>query len=503
MSRILRSFLLSTSLGLAAPVASAQVNADQVWNDWVSYAESFGYRMSGSAARDGDTLTISGVIVTLGEDNASAGGTIKMDRIVMTEKSDGTVTIDLPALMPMEMTVPVETGQQSRISMDYRQTGLEIIASGSPEAMRYEYGADNITIVTTGMQVDGQPLPPDTSFVEISMDGLSGQSDVTVDSMRRYDQVLQVSGVRYTMKAADPQTNGQADINGQWQSVAFEGQTTTPLRAMNATDMDAMLAAGLEGNGTFTFAANATTFAVQSPEGPANAQIVSGAGSFAVTMGQDGLAYEVTQDDVKAEITVAQFPVPMNFDIAKSAFNIAVPVRQSDTPDDFAFGFELDGFTMSEMLWGLFDPAAQLPRNPATIALDLTGKARLLFNFLDPSVAANIDPQTVPAEIDKLDINRVEIAAAGAELTGNGAFAFDNSGGPVPKPQGAIDLKLTGGNALIDKLVASGLLPEEQAMGARMMMGILAVPGDAPDTLNSKIEINAQGHVMANGQRIQ
>jgi hypothetical protein len=158
---------------------------------------------------------------------------------------------------------------------------------------------------------------------------------------------------------------------------------------------------------------------------------------------------------------------------------------------------------MSEMLWAMFDPNAQLPRNPATIALDLTGKARLLFSLLDPATASAIGPDTAPAEVKELDINRLEIAAAGAELTGNGAFAFDNNAGPVPKPQGAIDLKLTGGNALIDKLVATGLLPEDQAMGVRMMMGLLAVPGATPDTLNSKIEINEQGHVLANGQRIQ
>ena len=29
------------------------------------------------------------------------------------------------------------------------------------------------------------------------------------------------------------------------------------------------------------------------------------------------------------------------------------------------------------------------------------------------------------------------------------------------------------------------------------------LPGDAPDTLNSKLEINAEGHILANGQRIQ
>lgn len=73
----------------------------------------------------------------------------------------------------------------------------------------------------------------------------------------------------------------------------------------------------------------------------------------------------------------------------------------------------------------------------------------------------------------------------------------------VPQPVGGIDLTLVGGNALIDKLVAVGLVPEQQAMGARMMLGLLAVPGDTPDTLNSKIEINEMGHILANGQRIQ
>jgi hypothetical protein len=47
-----------------------------------------------------------------------------------------------------------------------------------------------------------------------------------------------------------------------------------------------------------------------------------------------------------------------------------------------------------------------------------------------------------------------------------------------------------------------GLLPEDQVMGARMMMGVFATPvGD--DMLTSTIEVNAEGHVIANGQRLQ
>ncbi|HKK96878.1 MAG TPA: DUF2125 domain-containing protein, partial [Marivita sp.] len=62
---------------------------------------------------------------------------------------------------------------------------------------------------------------------------------------------------------------------------------------------------------------------------------------------------------------------------------------------------------------------------------------------------------------------------------------------------------VSGANALIDKLISMGVLTSEDAMGARMMMGMFAVPGDAPDSLNSTITINEQGHVLANGMRIQ
>ena len=73
----------------------------------------------------------------------------------------------------------------------------------------------------------------------------------------------------------------------------------------------------------------------------------------------------------------------------------------------------------------------------------------------------------------------------------------------MPRPKGGVDLTLVGGNGLLDKLVGMGLLPEEQAMGARMMMGLFAVPGEGEDTLNSRIEVNDEGHVLANGQRIR
>ena len=95
----------------------------------------------------------------------------------------------------------------------------------------------------------------------------------------------------------------------------------------------------------------------------------------------------------------------------------------------------------------------------------------------------------------------------GAEITGSGAFTFDNSDletfDGMSAPSGAIDLTVAGANGLIDRLVEMGFIPEEQAMGTRMMMSMFGVPGSEPDTMTSKIEVRENGQVFANGQRIK
>ena len=112
-----------------------------------------------------------------------------------------------------------------------------------------------------------------------------------------------------------------------------------------------------------------------------------------------------------------------------------------------------------------------------------------------------------PLELNALTIKNVLISAAGASLSGTGDFTFNNddlvSFDGLPAPSGTADIQISGANGLIDKLIQMGLIEESDAMGARMMMGMLAAPGDGDDTLKSKLEITEDGQVLANGQRIK
>ena len=106
----------------------------------------------------------------------------------------------------------------------------------------------------------------------------------------------------------------------------------------------------------------------------------------------------------------------------------------------------------------------------------------------------------IPAP-EKLDITDISLKVAGAALDANGAFTFDNSMG-IPMPLGTATVNVSGANALIDGLIATGLLQEQDAMSARMMMGMFMTPtGD--DSLTSKIEAKEGFAIFVNGQQIQ
>ena len=52
----------------------------------------------------------------------------------------------------------------------------------------------------------------------------------------------------------------------------------------------------------------------------------------------------------------------------------------------------------------------------------------------------------------------------------------------MPAAEGAIDLRLEGGNTLLDRLVAIGLLSQDEAATARMMAAMFARPPRARPT---------------------
>ncbi|MEL6887083.1 MAG: DUF2125 domain-containing protein [Pseudomonadota bacterium] len=318
---------------------------------------------------------------------------------------------------------------------------------------------------------------------------------------------MSASGLTYDVFFEDPEGEGTFKLTGNMEGLSFDGEGDLPLD-MDAQDFNAMLSDGFDFDGTFATTGGAYDMTFNGPDGGGTVNSASDGGTLRVAMGPDGLTYGVSQMGVNLNMLLTELPLPISVAAAEISTNLLVPLQQSEEEQDFGMAIGFSDLTMSDALWGLFDAAGQLPRDPATLMVDLSGKAKVLFDFLDPAQAAVLEQSdAVPGELNALTLNALELDALGAKLTGAGDFTFDNSDlvtfDGLPRPKGAVDLSLVGGNGLLDKLVAMGLVPEDQAMGARMMMGLFAVPGEAEDTLTSKIEVNDEGHVLANGQRLR
>lgn len=503
--------IAALAAGVAAPVASpvaADVTGPQVWADWQAYMRGFGYEMTGTESQSGGTLTVTDVSMTVDMPEGEGSFAITLPRLGFVDNSDGSVTVELPDLMPMTFDVNPPEGEPARGTVNYAQTAPAMVVTGDPDDMTYTYSAEAVDVTLAALEVEGEPVTADMLSLAMRIADVSSVTRMQIGEMRSYTQDMSAAELTYDVAFVAPEEEGggTGSLKGRMQGLEVDGTGDLP-KATDATDMTAMVEAGMNVSGSFRYAAGGTDINLQSPDGPLVGTTASEGGTIAVAMGPDGLVYDVSQANVSIEMAqVPDLPFPLSLQMAKSALNLTMPLSAGEEPQDFAFGFTLGDFTVTDAIWNLFDPAGQLPRDPATIALDLTGKARMLVDMMDPEATAALGPDTAPGELRALDVNNLLVAAVGARLTGSGGFTFDNSDTEtfdgMPRPQGALDIRVEGANALIDKLVQMGLLPEEQAQGARMMMGLFGVP-QGEDVLTSTIEINEQGQILANGQRLQ
>jgi hypothetical protein len=481
------------ALALSLGAAQAQVTAEDVWAGWKDYYASFGAGVTtGSEVKDGSTLVLTDVAFSGGAEGNTFAVTIPEMRL--TELGDGRVEMTLSPEVPISSKSTSPEGEVADMVMKLTQTDMKMVVSGQPADMNYDFTAPTMAVKVDSLTVDGAAVP---LSVDVALTGNTGTYNLKTAGAKVLTSQFATEAVTFAMSATDPTAGGTFNLNGSLSGLGGTSNATIP-EGVNFEDMNAALKAGLLMDGTFTYAGGTYAVDFQDAEQSMVANATGSGGGLNFKMSQDGLNYGGNGSGMQVSATGSQIPFPIEFAMGESAFNLAMPVVKSDTARPFALLMKVVDLSLSDGIWGMVDPGAQLPREPLTMVIDIAGTAKLLQDIMDPANAGSTD---VPGELETVSLNQLQVKLAGAELTGTGAATVDNST-PVPKPVGAVDLKLTGANALIDKLVAIGLIPEDQAMGARMMMGMFAVPaGD--DVLTSKIEFKEDGGIYANGQRVQ
>lgn len=127
------------------PPALADVTPEQVWDDLSGMLEGVGYEVSVTESPSGGNLLLSDLTLTMavaaGEAQAAGDVTVAFGDLTFEDLGDGTVGIRFPSPMPIDIRVTEEGAEPVEMTLELGQEALEMIASGTPEAMDYSYSA--------------------------------------------------------------------------------------------------------------------------------------------------------------------------------------------------------------------------------------------------------------------------------------------------------------------------------------------------------------------------
>ncbi len=483
---------------IAAPAAFADVTAQQVWSAWQSDVTDYigdGTLTTGDIADSGNTVTVTDLVLTSAADGTTL--TLTIPQIVFTGQTDGTV--DVTSTQTLPMTVVADDGME--LAATLTQTGAVVTASGTPEDLAYDIAADRYVF-----SIDSLTSPDGdmTGDMRLTLNGVTGTTSAVTGEMRDSQYAIAVTSVDLLADVTTPDTSTLM-LSGKIDGIVTEGTSSAPAD-MDFSDPVAVFSGDYTAAGTYTSGTAAYIISVGGPMSM-DGTSTTGPSNLNFGIGPQGITYEGGVTDVAASLTGSEMPFPLQLSAASYGFGLTTPLVPTDTPAPFRLLMDLSEVTVNDEIWAMFDPTAALSRDPATIRLDVSGEAQLDVAVMDPAAAeAMAMAPGFPGTLQSLTLNELTIDAVGLSVDGTGDFTFDNADTTtfpgMPRPEGQITLNATGINGLVDQLIAMGLVPADQAMMGRMMLGMFATPtGD--DAVQSVIAINPAGEVTANGQRIR
>jgi uncharacterized protein YneR len=480
---------------LLGGTAHAALTADQVWQSWKDAAALVGLTVSAATENNSDgVLTLNGVSIA---PEGMAGLTIS--DLTLTEEDDGSVTIVPGADIGVAMEAPSEG------SVKLTHDGLMLTAREADGGMAYDYEAAQLDVVYDtkypGVSFDGSEAPTVASAGTVGFTNLSGTYSDTPGTNRVFGLDIMADSLAYNTSLDDPGMEmkqvSTSETAGIEMSMEFALPTTIALAAIaSPADFATALNEGLSVNLTTKQGDSNGTVKQESAFMPMDLMIGAGGGEGTLVFNKDTFSVKSQGGGLNIESAPGLMPVPLKITSGAVQVDMTTPVIATEAAGDYSFVLKLADFSLNEEAWAMFDPNATLPRDAAQIAIDISGKTTMDLPALVASETSGVP--YIPAP-ESLNITELGLQVAGAALAGTGAFTFDNSMG-IPMPLGEANVSVTGANALIDGLIGIGMMTEEDAMGARMMMGMFMVPGANPDELTSKIEAKEGMQILVNGQ---
>ena len=528
----LLSLTLSTIALTAASPALADITADELWTIWQEQSSQFGYSISADVTPTGTGLTLRNITNSFPIEEVTLTSTI--DEITMTNQPDGSVAITVSDGLTYAITGIEDSDAPDAITLRFAMTGFSGTASGDARNLTLTSGFDQIALTDISFDgIDPSELPQMDHTLTLDGYSTTATYDFTDPAMTGFTSTASLEAFTLALDMLEPGgrsgvtqaqplpeqpapgkqvTEAPAPTPTPGGSGGDEGElhldialanlvATAEGRLPRGVDWMTMerLPEGSSVSGELTYSSASAAFMFEDRWETIDVSASNEGGSIGFGFSNDAISYALAANSVSMSVAAADLPFPIAATAESTGMSIDIPLSAQDQPSPFGASIAYRGVSVDDSLWSMIDPGQAVPRNPATIVVDLSGTVQL---FTDIMTAEAMEMTAPPGELRSMTLNELEVSFGGADITGTGDVTFA-PGQLMPMPVGSVDLSLTGANGLIQSLSNGGLLPPEQAGMARGMLGMFAIPGASADSFTSTIEFNADGSITANGVPLQ
>ena len=361
------------ALGLAAP-ALADVTPAQVWENLQSYSADYGYQVTGTVDDAGGTLTVTDAVFSTSSDTGSSS--VTFPKMIFRETGDarvrvvveGDVALDSRFAVPVPAEdapeaapdgteapadpAPAETPETVEMTMTGTVSlpGNEMVVSGTPEDMLYEYSYPSVAFDFTLPAEPGQDATIPLTGTITSLAG--SQRNVASDGGTASTFDLKAAQVAMRIDAEMPPSQdgagGTIDLQVALTNLTSQGSGQTPGQSFDlGTQMAQALAAGLTLDTTLAFESLEGSFDIAGQD--ENGQDQTGQGSFAsgasdiaVRLSGQGMGYEASVADNRAELTLNTVPFPISYAVQRISGQMQIPVTGGDAAQPFKLAYALE-----------------------------------------------------------------------------------------------------------------------------------------------------------------
>lgn len=482
--------LLATALALGlSPAAWAQdLNAKDAWEALNAFVSGTGGQLGATGIiRDGDVLVAQGVTLRSGDEPAAVS--FVLDEVRIAPEADGAFAITPSANFGMVLqSSGIGEVRNYTIAHDGR---LLLGLSAAQISLAPDFGSFRIT--QTGASRNGRPLDEQ---LDATLNAFSGAMELTLAEPFDLSGELSAASMIYNFAMSDTElfpirqtaTSETRDVR-----FSFGARSLALLEDEAPGALRRAFEQGFEAG--FTLSTGTGTAQVdQTIGGQSMAMTLAAAGSE-VRLDARGGIVEMVANATGYDVNVRTPQASGDVRLGNFGMSLSVPVVTTDTDTTFAFRLDINDLTVSD---GLLAPigAASFAGDVASLALDIRGDGRWLVEITETEGETD-----VPATFSTIELAELATRIGPSALTGSGRFAFTPGTfgqGDVPDGTGDFVLELVGGEALLNRLGAAGILPPDQQFLARMMLNGLGRPVGA-DHLRSEIAIRPGNQITVNG----